>query len=465
MRSVDVLIPDDIEEAVPFSVRLAERRIQQPIVSRSDRRAHARRSVRDLNWLRFARLAKGDDVQLVDLSEGGALLELESPLKPGTILSLEIAGRDLDLTVPFEVLRCYVSRLRGDVTIYRGACVFAHLIELPKPVVLGATLTAVPSTDFVGTNAALGYLLKRCAPEEGALPTEGGRRVTLERTEILHILESLHARRMAGDAHDPLNRHAADLLGAILPVLRRGAARDIVTAALDERLLALPERWRMRLQSTRARLASLIDVCADADHADHADRADHADQANRVQSVRLASTLSAPNESLRAAESARAASTRSASAEPARSARSASPETASAEAASAFQKIVVRFADGTILKGFSQDFHPTRPQFSLWPSINAVPSDRVNVPVSQLKAVFFVRDFQGNPAYRERKTFVSRTQGRRVEVTFTDGEAIVGTTLNYRPDGQGFFVSPADAGGNNTRIFVVGTAVRRVRFL
>src|SRR4029453_11200425 len=145
MRSVDVLIPDDIEEAVPFSVRLAERRMQQPIVSRSDRRAHARRPVSDLNWLRFARLAKGDDVQLVDLSEGGALLELESPLKPGTILSLEIAGRDLDLTVPFEVLRCYVSRLRGDVTIYRGACVFAHLIELPKPVVRGATLRERPA--------------------------------------------------------------------------------------------------------------------------------------------------------------------------------------------------------------------------------------------------------------------------------------------------------------------------------
>jgi hypothetical protein len=40
-------------------------------------------------------------------------------------------------------------------------------------------------------------------------------------------------------------------------------------------------------------------------------------------------------------------------------------------------------------------------------------------------------------------------------VTFADGEAILGTTLNYRPDGQGFFVSPADPGTNNTRIFVV----------
>ena len=75
--------------------------------------------------------------------------------------------------------------------------------------------------------------------------------------------------------------------------------------------------------------------------------------------------------------------------------------------------------------------------------------------MARLKAVFFVRDFNGNPAYRERKVFDGAGQGRRVEVTFADGEVIVGTTLNYRPDGQGFFLSPADPAANNTRIFVV----------
>jgi hypothetical protein len=453
MRAVDVLIADEIDEAVPFSVRLAARRKQQPIVSRSDRRAHARRPVGDLNWLRFARLAKGDDVELVDLSEGGALLELESPLKPGTILSLEIGGADLDVTVPFEVLRCYVSRLRGDVTIYRGACVFAHLIDLPRPVAPAAMVTPVSSTDFVGTDAALRYLLKRCAPGEAPPPVDG-RRVTLERTEILHILESLHARRVAGDGHDPLNRHAADLLGAILPVLRRGAAREIVTAALDERLQALPERWRTRLQPTRARLASLIDVCAP-----NADPGVTTEAALLVRATTIPSSAAVITPSPKSAPSARPAS------DSAGSASESTQSAGSAQSASAFQKIVVRFSDGAILKGYSQDFHPTRQQFSLWPTINALPSDRVIVPMSRLKAVFFVRDFQGNPAYRERKSFVSRTQGRRVEVTFTDGEVILGTTLNYRPDGQGFFVSPADAGGNNTRIFVVGSAVRGVRFL
>ena len=75
--------------------------------------------------------------------------------------------------------------------------------------------------------------------------------------------------------------------------------------------------------------------------------------------------------------------------------------------------------------------------------------------VARLKAVFFVRDFNGNPGHKEQKTSAGTGQGRRVEITFADGEVIIGTTLNYRPDGQGFFVSPSDTAANNTRIFVV----------
>jgi hypothetical protein len=79
--------------------------------------------------------------------------------------------------------------------------------------------------------------------------------------------------------------------------------------------------------------------------------------------------------------------------------------------------------------------------------------------------VFFVRDFAGNAGYRKNKSFTSGGHGRRLEVTFLDNEVVLGTTLNYRPDGQGFFLIPADASANNSRIFVVASAVRRVRFL
>ena len=133
--------------------------------------------------------------------------------------------------------------------------------------------------------------------------------------------------------------------------------------------------------------------------------------------------------------------------------------------AAGWNKLVVRYLDGTVLKGFSQDFHPTRTQFHIAPSIVGG-RDKVSlVLMRKLKAVFFVRDFAGDPGYVDSRSFPDRTPGRRIEVTFTDGELMVGTTLGYRPDGSGFFVRPADSEGNNLRVFVAPGAVKRVRFL
>jgi hypothetical protein len=403
MSSVDLIIPDTAEAIIPFSVRLAERRRTASVPSRSDRRAHLRRGAADLEWLRLVRLAQGLDVRLIDLSEGGALLEIDSPLKPGTILTLELSGSGLDATVPIEVLRCYISSLRGNIATYRGACAFTHPIELPKPGVRDAS-----TTGFVGTDAALRYLLDA--------------RSTLDRREVLHVLTSLTMRGPA-DNLDPASRYAAQLLGAVLPSLQRGAPKEVVAAALDERLHTLPERWQSRLEPTRERLASLIDHCLTSPIPEPS--------ASMVLDAAIAPEAPAPSES----------------------------------ASAGFQKIVVRYVDGDILKGFTQDFHPSRAQFSLWPSVNAAKSERIIIPMGRLKAVFFVRDFNGNAAYRERKVFNGRGHGRRLEVTFHDNEVVVGSTLNYRPDGQGFFLIPVDSKANNTRIFVVASAVRRVRFL
>ena len=112
-----------------------------------------------------------------------------------------------------------------------------------------------------------------------------------------------------------------------------------------------------------------------------------------------------------------------------------------AAAAPGWRKIVVRYRDGHLSKGFTHDFHPSRNQFSLWPSVDAAPSERMFVPASQLKAVFFVRDFQGNADYVEQRTFDGPAEGRRIEVTFGDDEVLVGSTLNYRTDGLGFFLT------------------------
>jgi hypothetical protein len=429
MSPVELLLPEAPEQTIPFSVRLAERRVRratpEPAPARSDRRAYQRRSGRDLEWLRLVRIAQGLDVRLIDLSEGGALLEVDSPLKPGTILSLEISGAGLETVVPLEVLRCYVSSLRGNIATYRGACAFGRLIALPGE----HTDADLAANDFVGTDAALNYLLERCASR---IDGSSDARARLERGAVLHVLSSLHIRRSSDNA-DPMSRYTAQLLGAILPALQQGLPKEVVAAALDDRLQTFPDRWQSRLLSTRGRLASLIDLCATPPPPPV--------EPPVVQLPVLSAAAPAPVSEI---------------------VISAPVDTA---AASGFQKIVVRYVDGDIVKGYTQDFHPSRAQFSLWPSIHAAKSDRLIIPMGRLKAVFFVRDFAGNAQYRERKTFTSRGHGRRLEVTFHDNETVVGTTLNYRPDGQGFFLIPVDASGNNTRIFVVASAVRRVRFL
>ena len=150
-------------------------------------------------------------------------------------------------------------------------------------------------------------------------------------------------------------------------------------------------------------------------------------------------------------------------ASPSNPGKTASPDTGRLSVG--WSMVILRYLDGKPLRGFCNDFNASRAQFHLWPSVDALSSQQVIVPVSRLKAVFFVRDFDGDPGYVERHTFETTPNGRKLEVTFLDGEVIVGSTLSYRPEGTGFFLCPADRRSNNARIFVVCGSVRRARFI
>ncbi len=129
-------------------------------------------------------------------------------------------------------------------------------------------------------------------------------------------------------------------------------------------------------------------------------------------------------------------------------------------------KVVARYIDGKRVKGFSQDFFPNKDRLHVYPA--AKPSgDAVEVLLKELKAIFFVKDFAGNYMYNERKEYIQgeKPSGRKVEVTFKDGEVLVGSTLGYDPSRPGFFVFPADPKCNNIRVFAVSTAIKKVRFL
>jgi hypothetical protein len=131
-----------------------------------------------------------------------------------------------------------------------------------------------------------------------------------------------------------------------------------------------------------------------------------------------------------------------------------------------WRRLVVRYLDGRLSKGYNTEFAPARGHVHMWMMPNGPDASRVTVPLAHLKALFFVHDLDGDPAHlvREGQQASSFEHGRRVDVTFLDGEELSGTTLNHSHDAAGFFMTPLDGTGNNLRIFVTSGAVRHVKF-
>ena len=126
--------------------------------------------------------------------------------------------------------------------------------------------------------------------------------------------------------------------------------------------------------------------------------------------------------------------------------------------------VVARFVDGRVLKGTTHDFAAQKPIFHLavWGDPNA---RAMAIPIGALKALFFVRSFEGDPKHvDDRDIDNAKGQGRKIVVTFTDGETLCGFTAGYSKDKQGFFVIPVDLAGNNARVYVVAEAVKKVEW-
>ena len=127
--------------------------------------------------------------------------------------------------------------------------------------------------------------------------------------------------------------------------------------------------------------------------------------------------------------------------------------------------MVVRYADGRLLKGYA-DFDPEQPCLRLAP-LREPDADPLEVPVKELKAVFFVRTFEGNPGYDESKDlYQPRPTGtRKVSVRFRDGEELVGYTRQLDRYRGGLFFTPLDSRTNNLRVFAVFDALWGVQRL
>jgi uncharacterized protein DUF6982 len=127
-------------------------------------------------------------------------------------------------------------------------------------------------------------------------------------------------------------------------------------------------------------------------------------------------------------------------------------------------RIVARYQDGRVLKGYTNDFLPAKSQFHMTLEAQGAGAAPIQVQVPELKALFFVKTFEGDPQHQTSNDPAQAGAGRILRVVFKDAEVMVGTTQGYDRSRPGFFVIPVDK-GNNERCFVVASAVQEVTFL
>ncbi len=108
------------------------------------RRARRRRSVEE-HGIVAARVRPGHEVSMIDVSAGGALVETDHRLFPGTSVELHLEAENRRATVRGSVLRCAVVRLRSSSVCYRGAVGFDR--HLPWFVDEDSTGYPVPSAE------------------------------------------------------------------------------------------------------------------------------------------------------------------------------------------------------------------------------------------------------------------------------------------------------------------------------
>ncbi len=409
-----------------------------------DRRVNARHNPADLTWLEEARLKYGPSVSLIDLSAGGAQIEIASHrLQPGTTVVFELSGRNRTLAIPAHVLRAHVAGIRPHTT-YRAALEFKRRFDLE---IGPRSSRAEERVDVAHEHARLTLALRRLYKSAGLDRVASVTATEAATAAAVAITEAACAHR----ASNPL----AHQMGRLLRVLTNGiasaaAAETMVAHIADCLKRAVPTRSVKLIKADAPLIHSADAVHFDVPSVDGGSpdrllvefpRGCHLEPwhlqylkgaAQLLTVVREANRLRVP------------------------------PAEDLVDVPTGWKRIVVRYLDGRLVKGFCDEFSPPTGQVQVSPAPNAARESRVIVSLKQLKAVFFVHDLEGGAARQGPQN--QREAGRRIDVTFVDGELLSGTTLSYSRDGDGFFVYPADAHSNNSRTFVVSAAVRHVQF-
>jgi len=165
-----------------------------PIPGRpSDRRRMVRLRHEQLPWLRMARLPWGSDVEVVDVSRSGVLVETTSRMTPGTVVDLEFLGKDLNATVPSRVLRTSVGHVDRLGVRYRVAAAFTRDFGL---------IDSVAASDGPLNATAVGEILARtlAGVRKGSNPASTRARFEYEVQRLVPVCTVRIQQEPTGDA-------------------------------------------------------------------------------------------------------------------------------------------------------------------------------------------------------------------------------------------------------------------------
>jgi hypothetical protein len=421
----------------------------------ADRRSSARRTLSDLSWLRRVRLKYGPCVSLIDLSVGGIQLETaDYPLLPGGTVVLEMETARETLTVPSSVMRACVSGLSPTIT-YRSSLSFRRAIAFPD-VQRDNDATTAPAT-LLHDHAKLSLALRVLDDSpflSGTHPQRVGGFAQSALAASLAVMESPSGRGAVAEFSREMSR--------LLQLLHRG----IITGASPEAILAeLVEALRRVVPAHAIRIAPAGAIAGTSDAVCFGVPSPDGKSAGRlvVEFAREGRLEAWHLSFLKAAAHLVAVVNQ---VELLTSVQGDSPESVTTNVLPAgWKRLVVRYPDGRVLKGYNTDFVPARGHVHVWMKPEGPDTSRITVSLGHLKALFFVHDLAGDPSHLVRHRADTPTEpGRRVDITFLDGETLAGTTLNYSAKAVGFFVAPVASRGNNLQIFAIAKAVLHVKF-
>ena len=96
---------------------------------RRERRHAPRRVPEQQESLARVRLRAGRELTVLNISDGGVLVEGPARLHPGAHVDVHVVTRDGRVLVRSRVVRAFVSHLEADLVRYRGTLAFERTID------------------------------------------------------------------------------------------------------------------------------------------------------------------------------------------------------------------------------------------------------------------------------------------------------------------------------------------------